>query len=122
MIKKLIGAQIVNVGDDYIEVKKDGQIYKLEIIGDYGSCCGFAYFDTYLLYSPEDERNPIITDIVLEDTTYDGGESSVITFYGESKPLAKIESEVGSGSGWNYGACVTIRCKPLGIYETLASW
>jgi hypothetical protein len=122
MFEKLIGSQIVNVGDDYIEVKKDDEFFKLEIISDDGDCCGFAEFTTNLLYSQNDLRNPIITNVTKEDDGNSYGDSSVITFFGESKPLATIESNAGSGSGWEYGAYVSLECKLLDIDETLASW
>lgn len=123
MLENLIGAQILTVGDDWIDVKLGDGVFKLEIISDDGDCCGYANFTTNLLYSENDARNPIITNVSLEDdeSDYDGS-SSVVTFYGESKPLAKIESLAGSGSGWNYGASVTLRCKALDIDENLASW
>ncbi|MDX1769922.1 MAG: hypothetical protein R3328_00205 [Planococcaceae bacterium] len=123
MLEKLIGAQILTVNEDSIEVKLGENIFKLEIESDGGDCCGYASFTTNLLYSENDFRNPIITNVSLdnEENSYEG-DSSVITFYGESKALATIESEAGSGSGWNYGAFVTLRCKALDIDENLASW
>ena len=123
MLEKLIGAQILNVGGNFIEVKKNGEVFELEITSDDGDCCGFADFTTTLLYSPNDSRNPIITNVERksDEDDYDG-DSSIITFYGESKPLATIESNASSGSGWGYGAIVLISCKALDIEETLASW
>lgn len=123
MLERLIGAQILRINETSIDVKLNDEIHTLEIVSDYGDCCGYAVFTTNLLYSEEDCRNPIITNVELKNKQdgYDG-ESSVITFYGESKPLATIESEAGSGSGWSYGAFVSLRCKELDIDEDLASW
>lgn len=123
MLEKLIGAQILTVNEDSIEVKLNDEVFKLEIISNDGDCCGYAGFTTNLLYSENDFRNPIITNVELDNSekNYDG-DSSIITFYGESKALATIESEAGSGSGWNYGAFVALKCKALGIDEDLASW
>ena len=121
-MEKLIGAQILRVDDNYIEVKKDKEVFKLEIFSDDGDCCGYADFTTYLLYSPNDIRNPIITNVSRENEESEYGDSSVITFFGESKPLATIESNAGSGSGWSYGAFVSLHCTALDIDETLASW
>lgn len=123
MFEKLIGAQIVKINESSIEVKIGDKIHELEISVDNGDCCGYADFKTNLLYSEGDVRNPIITNVelVANESDYDG-ESTVITFYGEDKKLANIESEAGSGSGWSYGACVTLHCKTLNIEETLASW
>ena len=122
MLEKLIGAQILNIDDDSIEVKLSDKVFKLEIISDSGDCCGYADFTTNLLYSENNVRNPIITNIELENKDYYDGDSSIITFYGESKPLATVESEAGSGSGWSYGAFVSLKCKALDIDENLASW
>lgn len=122
MFEKLIGAQILNVDENFIEVKKDDKTFKLEIISDGGDCCGYAEFTTNLLYSPDDARNPVITNVTLKDKGNDYNDSSIITFFGEAKPLATIESEAGSGSGWGYGSFVSLQCKALDIDETLASW
>lgn len=123
MLENLIGAQILKIDETSIEVKLREETYTLEIVSNDGDCCGYADFTTNLLYSEEDMRNPIITNVELKNKEggYDG-DSSVITFYGENKELATIESEAGSGSGWNYGACVTLKCKALEIEEDLASW
>ncbi|MBX0320106.1 hypothetical protein [Shouchella clausii] len=122
MLEKLIGAQILSVDNNYIEVKKGDEVFKLEIISDDGGCCGYADFTTNLLYSPNDLRNPVITNVAREDGKVDYQDSSTITFFGESKPLATIESNAGSGSGWGYGAFVSLHCRALDIDETLASW
>ena len=122
MLEKLIGAQILTVNEDSIEVKLGDEVFTLEIISDGGDCCGYADFTTNLLYSENDSRNPIITNVTLENGESDYEDSSVITFYGESNTLATIESEAGSGSGWHYGASVSLRCKALDIDEDLASW
>lgn len=122
MLENLIGAQILTINDDSVEVKLGGKVFNLEIISDDGDCCGYADFKTNLLYSENDCRNPIITNVTLDVREDSDGDSSVITFYGESKPLATIESEAGSGSGWSYGAFVALRCKALDIDEDLASW
>lgn len=123
MLEKLIGAQILTVSDNSIDVKLGDKVFTLEIISDDGDCCGYAAFTTNLLYSENDLRNPIITNVSIDngESDYDSS-SSVITFYGESKPLATIESQAGSGSGWNYGAFVSLTCKALDIDENLASW
>lgn len=122
MLEKLIGAQILTVSDDSIEVELDGKVFSLEIISDDGFCCGSASFTTNLLYSENDYRNPIITNVSLKGGCSEYGDSSVVTFYGESKPLVTVESEAGSGSGYYYGAYVSLNCKALDIDEHLASW
>ena len=123
MFENLIGAQIVSMDESSIKIKINEEIHVLEILSDGGDCCGYANFKANLLYAEGNIRNPIITNVELNHTE-DGYDSdcSVFTFYGENKELATIESEAGSGSGWSYGAVVTLRCKTLGINEDLASW
>lgn len=123
MLGQLVGAQIVSINETNITVKIDGKTHELEIEADAGDCCGYADFTATMLYSEGDERNPVITNVEIksDEGRYEG-ESSVLTFYGENKELATIESEAGSGSGWSYGAVVTLRCKSLDIDEDLAAW
>lgn len=122
MLDKLVGAQVVRINESSIEVKLGDKIHVLEIVVDEGDCCGFANFDMKLLYAEGDERNPIITNIEIESDSKDYEETAIMTFYGENKKIASIEAEAGSGSGWAYGACVTLRCKTLDIDETLVEW
>jgi len=122
MLENLIGAQILSIDETSIKVKLNDVVHTLEIEADPGNCCGFADFTTNLLYSENDFRNPIITNIKSEDEDDGYKTTSLITFYGEEKALATIESEAGSGSGWAYGATVNIRCKALDINADLASW
>lgn len=122
MLKELIGAQIVSIDETRITVELLGKKYTLELDSDDGDCCGYADFTTTMLYSKNDINNPIITDIKFLNNDYPSFNTSIITFYGSNKELAHIESEAGSGSGWSYGACVSIRCKDLNIDESLADW
>ena len=96
MFEKLIGAQILSITEDCIEVKKGDEFFKLEITSDNGDCCGFADFTTNLLYSPNDLRNPVITNVTREGEENYYGDSSIITFFGESKHLlqSKVMLEV----------------------------
>lgn len=124
MLKNLIGAQIVSIHESIMVVRLNNQLHTLELIVDKGECCGFANFTMNLLYKEGDIRNPIITNI---ETTQKKGafgcsEILVVTFYGEHKELAKIESEAGSGSGWHYGAAVSLHCTTLGMEEKLVYW
>lgn len=124
MLDKLIGAQIKRIKWDLIEIELNGKTYTLNSEEDNGDCCGFAKVNTIVHYEEGSKRNPIITNIEYEDTEDEYFEkySMRITFYGESAPLVSIESEAGSGSGWQYGACVTLVCKALDIEEVMARW
>ena len=116
----LIGSQILTMDDSTIVVVKDGVNYTL-YIGDYpGDCCGFNEIQTVLNYGKNHADNPIITNITSERDK-EGGECKV-TFYGDSKVIGTIDAYSSSGSGWKYGACVTVECKALDIDEELSSW
>lgn len=121
-MEKLIGAQILKVEEESIQVLKDGKVYILEILSDYGDCCGYANFTTTMLYSPDSIHNPVITNVKTQEGEDGESESVFVTFYGEYAPLVEIDAEAGSGSGWQYGASVTMVCKELGIDEHLVSW
>ena len=118
----LIGSQILTMTNDKIVVAKDGTNYTL-YIGDYSDdYCGFNEIQTVLNYGENRADNPIITDIVREIDNGDDGSSCKVTFYGDSKAIGTIDAYSSSGSGWEYGARVTVECEALGIDETLSSW
>jgi len=126
MLEELLGSQILDVDtfDNKFSVRlKNGDIYHYEIIEDEGDCCGFNEFGILLIDNDETEKNPIITNIVSEkgDTEYDE-DTLKLTFFGEHKAIAEINSLSSSGSGWCYGACVTLRCRETGKEHTLTSY
>lgn len=120
----LFGAQLVDITDDCLIVKKDGKFHVIKFELDEGDCCGFARMEQKLYFEPNSERNPIITNVASYnvENEYSDGETAKITFYGEYKPLAEINCECGSGSGWQYGACITLVCKSLDIDDVICSW
>lgn len=124
-LKNLVGYQLMSINDDAIIVKnrETGHIHVLGIEDWYGDCCGFNEIETKLLVS-EDEltRNPIITNVVTESKSGGCSERAKITFFGEVKALAELNSRSSSGSGWQYGACVTVVCKSLNMDEVITSW
>lgn len=123
---KLLYKQVVKIEDDSITLKdNDGNEYVLQLDLDNGDCCGYANFDI-ISYEENSKSNPIITNIEFgheyEDEGYHNEEGVKITFFGEHKEIASINAKAGSGSGWGYGACVTIECKGLDIKDTLISY
>lgn len=122
MLEKLIGSQILKIEDSFITLKKEDKVFTLEFKSDDGGCCGYADFELNVFYDENSERNPIITNVDIINTDGYDSETTTLTFYGENKELCNIESNAGSGSGWSYGACVSITCKELGIDEDIASW
>lgn len=126
-LKDLIGYQLVYIDETKIIVKKGDKDYILKIEEDYGDCCGFNEIDSNLFISKEEiEKNPVITNIeIIDDDNsdkYRDGHSVKITFYGNNKKLAELDSYSSSGSGWGYGACVNIMCKELNIDEEITHW
>ena len=121
--KDLVGYQLVSINDEEIIVRKDGKEFKLSICEDYGDCCGFNEIKTDLFISNEElNRNPIITNVEMGENDDGDGSRGRLTFLGEYNPIASVNSYSSSGSGWCYGACVTVECKMLGIDDKLSSW
>ena len=92
-------------------------------VEDQGDCCGYAEVDAKLVVELGKNNAPVITRVEksVENSEYDS-EICQVTFFGESKLLASINAECGSGSGWQYGACVTVRCVETNEEEILSSW
>ena len=123
----LVGFQLVDLNDDVMIVKKEDKTYALEFDCDYGSCCGYAQIKNSLLIDESViTRNPVITKIENKSSRNNDSDyyedNVLITLFGEYKPIAEIEARAGSGSGWHYGAAVTVMCKPLEIDEEIISW
>lgn len=117
MLDELFGAQILNIDTDnskFAVKLKSGEIRNYEIIEDEGDCCGFNRFGILVIDSDEVNKNPIITNIESEIGDVEDANSLKLTFFGEHKAIAEINSLSSSGSGWCYGACVTLKCRETG--------
>ena len=122
-LKDLVGFQLVDLTEEKILVRApDGKTFTLFIEDDEGDCCGFNDITTTLEVKKNSKINPIITKVDICNEEEDEGECCYVTFYGDSKVLGSIDTYSSSGSGWNYGANVTVRCSPLSLIETLSSW
>ena len=122
-LKDLVGFQLVDLTKEKILVRSpQGEIYTLFIEDDEGDCCGFNQIDTFLSIEKNSKNNPIITRVGIRNSESGEGEECEVTFYGGSKILGSIDTYSSSGSGWNYGANVTVRCSPLSLLEILSSW
>lgn len=121
-LEELIGYKLVSIDDKEIIVKKDEKEYSIKFETDNGDCCGYNELETELLIEENSNDNPVITNIRMIDNLDSDGDSVEIIFYGKNKELAKINSLSSSGSGWQYGACVTVKCKELNINENITSW
>lgn len=125
MLDTIIGAQLIELSDEGFTVRdKDGKECHFIFEQDEGDCCGFNDITSTIFFNPNDKENlPVLTNIdLLEDECADEGNSLRITFFGLAKKLAMIESYSSSGSGWEYGATVTLVCKETGAEATVTSW
>jgi hypothetical protein len=121
--KDLVGYALVSICDTHIVVRKGDTEYTLNIDEDYGDCCGYNEINTKLFVSETElGLNPIITNVELDNTNEYYGDRCKLTFFGGYKPLAIVDAFSSSGSGWCYGACVTISCDALKLNETLSSY
>lgn len=123
-LKDLIGYKLEKINNNEIVISNDNKLHILKFEEDEGGCCGYNELETTLLI--DGKNKPIITNVKYEDVSEEDkwGESEIIkiTFFGENKEIANIKSKSSSGSGWCYGACVTVNCKELHIHETISSW
>lgn len=124
MINELIGAQLISFGKDKFKVKTaKGKVRTFILDEDEGDCCGYnEVVSTLLIDKKELANNPIITDITEIDNEECEGNRHILTLVGISKPLAEIDSYSSSGSGWCYGACVTLVCEETRLSQILSSW
>lgn len=127
MFSYLVGCQLIDINNDgfTIKVGSKGDYFKhYEFIDDPGDCCGYNEIEGKLLIETDSKRMPVITKVerVVEDDNDYYRQKCKITFFGEDKKLAEINTESGSGSGWQYGACVNVKCVETGEEEVLSEW
>lgn len=124
----LIGMQLVGWDDQRkILTVKDENGKPCDLVFDdsnEGDCCGYNDFFAELLVSDHDASlNPIITRVEVKRPEENYFEDNVkITFFGGAKKIFCIDSESGSGSGWCYGACVTVKCEAIDLYDYVTVW
>ena len=123
IFNELIGGQILEMENNSFVVRlKNGQTRNFILVEDEGDCCGYNVLQTELFYSEGSKDNPAIVKIEYESNDDDEGDSLTITFFGAYAPLAKINSFSYSGSGWGYGATVSVVCRETKQEECLTSW
>lgn len=126
MLEELFGAQILEIdtmNDEFSVKLRNGEVRHYVVEEDEGDCCGFNEFDILLIDNDEINKNPVITNIVSEKNEEGLDEDTLkLTFFGGHKAIAEINSLSSSGSGWCYGACVTLRCRETGEGYKLTSY
>ena len=122
-IKDLVGFQLVDLDNERMIVKKGKQEFTLSFNRDYGDCCGYTNVENALCFDRTNtKRNPVIANVEYSNGDSEDQSDVKITFFGENKKIAEVSADAGSGSGWNYGANVTVSCNALGINETIVQW
>lgn len=118
----LIGGQITTMTNEGFSVRfANGQVRNFVFVEDKGDCCGYNELQTELFYSKDSKDNPAIVKVEYEGDDNDG-DSLTITFFGAYAPLAEINSCSYSGSGYRYGAAMSVICKETKEEEILTSW
>ena len=97
-IKDLIGFQLVEINNSKIKLKKGDKTFTLSIIDsceEYQSCCEYNDIEANLFISKEEiDRNPVITNIIVDRHEHEWGETCKVVFFGEEKNIAKLEHSV----------------------------
>ena len=123
-LAELVGAQLLSFGSGGFTVRMpDMEVRSFRYVQDEGDCCGFNSLDTTLLINRDELRNnPVIT--AVHQVREDGGEadSLMVTFFGLDRKLAEINSFSSSGSGWCYGATVSLECMETSDNLVLTSY
>ena len=123
MLEFLIGARLVTADDAGFEVvASNDKRYRFNFESYEGDCCGYNTISSHLLIEDEIEQNPIITKVRHATDEDNYSQSCEITFFGISKPIYTAAIESSSGSGWCYGATVSLTCKEADFNEILTSW
>lgn len=122
-IKDLVGYQLISMTEEKIVVQKNGIAYTLMIVEDEGDCCGYNEITAQLYFDENNlTHNPVITNVKVTSKEVGDANEVEITFFGEVKVIAELTSMSSSGSGWQYGACVSIVCKDIDLNETISEW
>ena len=120
-LRELVGMTLIDLNSDgFIVEDKDGERLHFVFDEDEGDCCGFNEIKTTLSMSKKNP--PVITKVQYQDVTADDEDAIVITFFGLDKEIAEIYSMSSSGSGWAYGASVTVKCREINFTEVITQY
>lgn len=120
LLNSLVGSYIESLDETGFVIRdKDNNLRHFDFVDDYGGCCGFNEITAALL---TDKSSGIAITNVAQERVCDGADELKITFFGGSKKLATIESLSSSGSGYWYGASVSVLCRETNEDVELTSW
>jgi hypothetical protein len=110
------------LGKSYQEI-----IYALNIVEDNGDCCGWTQCkdqDSLTNLPLKDKDRAILVDCILISYPEEHSSREVLNFIfsldGDDGLLLGYDLSAGSGSGWHYGASVSLRYKDELLAK--ASW
>lgn len=122
-LNKLIGFKLLNVDEYGMTIEKNCVQLHVDFIQSYGDCCGYTGINTLYIGS---NSEPQITNVelVAEDQgdMYFDGQAVLLTFFGINGKLAEVHAHASSGSGCQYGACVTVKCDAIKLEQIIAEW
>lgn len=98
----LIGAKVIAIYADGIEVVKDGRHITIGYCAE-GSYSDWWEVDTKLLISKSDlAKNPVITNIKQNGNTFQ------FVLFGLCRPIAEFNATFHNDSDWDYGCTCSI--------------
>lgn len=120
-LRKLVGMTLLDLNTQGFTVKdKDGEQLHFVFDENEGDCCGFNKIKTTLSMSRKNP--PVITKVQYQDVSAGDEDAIVITFFGLDREIAKIFSKSSSGSGWAYGATVSVKCREINFTEVITQY
>lgn len=88
MMQELIGARLIRLSEmGFVVELPDGNTRSFKFYEDSGDCCGYNKFTANMVLH---EDAPAITNISFYESSYGEGHTLIITFFGVSKPIAKL--------------------------------
>lgn len=120
-LRKLVGMTLIDLNSGGFTVQdKDGERLHFIFDEDEGGCCGYNEIRTTLSMS---RRNPpAITKVQYQDISAGDEDAVIITFFGLDREIAEIFSKSSSGSGWAYGASVSVKCREINFNEVITQY
>ena len=120
-LRSLVGMTLLDLNEYGFTVEsKDGERLRFVFDEDKGDCCGFNEIKTTLSMSTKNP--PVITRVQYQDVSDGDEDAIVITFFGLDKEIAEIFSMSSSGSGWAYGATVSVMCREINFHEVITQY
>lgn len=116
--------ETTEVHHDLIGMKYDDVVTKLDITEDHGGCCGYASCEVSGIPDSVDPEKLILKGCTLIEYDSHNDDRKVLNFLFENdlgnQYIYGLDCQAGSGSGWSYGAYVSVKLGDKELVE--ASW